>query len=145
MTHNEVDSDFTIPSFNDLTSMGEYTITIRSEISVPTDYTQTTFTQMFVEYDFIVIIEPCIVDSYEDTLTAATIEYAIGSLALANVSPFEFTQFSNCGYKETVTTTNLPAFVTHNMATYDFSVPQNSDLTLIGLYYVTLEGVIQVP
>lgn len=81
MTHNEAESDFTIPSFNDMTAMGEYTVTIRSEISVPTDYTQTDFTQLFVEYEFLVIIEPCIVDSYEDTLTAATIEYAIGSLA----------------------------------------------------------------
>ena len=50
--HNEPDSDFTIPQNNDLSLIGSYTVTIRSEIQVPDDYTLSSFTTMFVEYDF---------------------------------------------------------------------------------------------
>ena len=37
--HNEATSDFTIPQNNDLDLIGEYTVTLRSEIQVPDDYT----------------------------------------------------------------------------------------------------------
>ena len=51
-THNEVASDFTIPQNNNLDLIGEYSVTLRSEISVPNDHTKTTFTPHFVEYVF---------------------------------------------------------------------------------------------
>lgn len=37
--HNEPTSDFTIPQNNDLDLIGEYIVTIKSQIQVPTDYT----------------------------------------------------------------------------------------------------------
>ena len=49
-THNEPSSDFTIPQNNDLDLIGEYTVTLRSEIQVPDDHTKATFTPHFVEY-----------------------------------------------------------------------------------------------
>lgn len=50
-----------------------------------------------------------------------------------------------CFYPETVTLTNLPAFVTHNEATSDFTIPQNNDLSLIGEYTVTIRSEISIP
>ena len=52
--HNEATSDFTIPQNNDLDLIGEYTVTLRSEIQVPDDYTQSTYTTVFTEYDFVI-------------------------------------------------------------------------------------------
>ena len=49
-THNEQNSDFTILQNNDLSLIGEYTVTLKSEIQVPDDHTQATFTPFFVEY-----------------------------------------------------------------------------------------------
>ena len=62
--HNEATSDFTIPQNNDLSLIGEYTVTLRSEIEVPNDHTKTIFTTMFVEYDFVIQVEECLVTSY---------------------------------------------------------------------------------
>ena len=79
---------------------------------MPDDHTQSTFTPHAVNYDFLVIIDPCIVNQYIATIIATDITYAIGSTTLANVSPYAFEQQPNCGYPETITLTNLPAFVT---------------------------------
>ena len=50
-----------------------------------------------------------------------------------------------CGYTETITVSNLPPFAVHNQANADFTVPQTSDLSLIGIYTVTVQGAISVP
>ena len=52
--HNKGSSDFTIPQNNNIDLIGEYTVTLRSEIQVPDDHTQSTFTTLFVEYDFLI-------------------------------------------------------------------------------------------
>ena len=44
VTHNEGTSDFTIAKNSDSDLIGEYTVTVHSEIRVPNDYTQTSFT-----------------------------------------------------------------------------------------------------
>ena len=67
VTHNVGTSDFTIPQNVDLSLIGSYTVTIRSEIQVPDDYTLTSYTTMFVEYDFEILIQPCLVTTYIDT------------------------------------------------------------------------------
>lgn len=41
--------------------------------------------------------------------------------------------------------TNLPAFATHNEASADFTIPQTFDLSLVGIYTVTVRGEIVVP
>ena len=51
---------------------------MRGEIQVPDDHTMFTFTTYFVEYDFSVIIEPCVVGSYVADIVAADISYQIG-------------------------------------------------------------------
>ena len=67
MVHNVGTSDFTIAENADLSLIGSYSVTIRSEILVPDDYTKTSYTTMFAEYDFVILIEPCLVTTYEDT------------------------------------------------------------------------------
>ena len=79
VTHNVGTSDFTIDQNSDLSLIGSYTVTIRSEIYIPDDYTKTSYTTMFVEYDFIIFIEPCLVNTYTDTTTITSIVYNIGA------------------------------------------------------------------
>ena len=61
--HNEPTSDFTIAQNNDLGLIGEYVVTLRSEISVPDDHTKTSFTPWVVEYNFLIQVEECLVDT----------------------------------------------------------------------------------
>ena len=146
VTHNEGTSDFNIPKISDLDLIGEYTVTIRSEIEVPDDATSGTTTTKFVEYEFTVLIQPCIVNTYTATLEVANISYNIGAPDLLNVGPYVFDEDPVCNYPEIVTLTDLPVFVTHNApASDDFTVLQNSDLSLIGSYVVTIRSEISVP
>ena len=121
-------------------------MTIRSEIEVPDDASSGTTSTMFFEYDFTVFIEPCIVNTYLATLEVADISYNIGASDLTNVSPYIFEEDPVCGYSETVTFTDLPAFVIHNgPISGDFNVPFNSDISLIGFYVVTIRSEISIP
>ena len=139
MTHNIDTSDFTIDSNSDLSLIGSYTVTMRSEIKIPDDYTLTSYTSMFVEYDFLILIEPCLVSTYKDTTTITQIVYNIGALTLTD-GLYIFDEDPVCNYPETVTLTNLPSFVTHNEPTSDFTVPQTADLGLLGEYTVTIKS-----
>ena len=64
INHNEASSDFSIPKTTNLDLIGSYTVTIRSEIKIPEDYTGTTFKTMFDEYDFTIFVDPCRVNTY---------------------------------------------------------------------------------
>lgn len=44
-----------------------------------------------------------------------------------------------------MTLTNLPAFIKHQEPTSDFTLPQNTDLALIGSYVVTIRSSISKP
>ena len=77
-------SDFTIPQNNDLDLIGEYTVTLRSEIQVPDDYTKSTYTIMFVEYDFVIQVEECLVDNYTADQVIDTISYNIGTPSITS-------------------------------------------------------------
>ena len=69
-------------------------------------------------------MEPCLVSMYTDTVTVPDISYNIGAPSLINVGPYLFDESPVCNYPETVTLSNLPAFVTHNAPiTADFSLP----------------------
>ena len=109
VTHNEDSSDFTIPLNRDLSLIGSYTVTIRSEIQIPDNYTKTSHTTMFAEYDIIILIEPCLVDKYEDTTTVYVISYNVGAPDLTD-GYYVFDESPTCNYPETVTLTNLPDF-----------------------------------
>jgi hypothetical protein len=64
MSHDIGPASFYLPKSVDLSLLGEYTFTIRSEITVPDDYTMTTSTVIFVEEIVTVYVEPCFVDTY---------------------------------------------------------------------------------
>lgn len=49
------------------------------------------FDTKFVEYDFIIYMEPCVVLSYVDTITVGTIEYFIGEPSFTD-GPYAFEQ-----------------------------------------------------
>ena len=68
---------------------------------------------MFDEYDLTVFVQPCVVDSYVDTVTVGTINYNIGTSTITD-GEYKFLQSPICGYSETVTVTNLPIFANHN-------------------------------
>ena len=66
VTHIPANSNFEV--FTDqLSDIGSYTVTIRSEISVPTDYTMTSYQTLFVEYDFLILVDECLVTDYVST------------------------------------------------------------------------------
>ena len=90
LTHNEDSSDFTVQESSDLSLIGEYTVNIKSEIRPPKGPWKVKFHTFEVSYDFLVVIEPCIVDNYEVLEAAANIAYIIGFPDLRNVSPYSF-------------------------------------------------------
>jgi len=145
VTHNEGSSDFTIPQTTDLSLLGEYTVSLKSEICVPDDYTKGNCTPFAVEYDFKVIMEPCLVSTYLATKEVGDISYNIGADGLVNIGLYEFTEDPVCQYPETVTFVDLPDWITHNEDTSDFTLPKNTDLSLIGSYPVTIRSEIEVP
>ena len=128
----------------DLSLIGQYAVNVRGFIEVPTDETMSSYQTMEQEYTVLVTIEPCTVDAYIASLQVSEIRYSIGSPDKTD-GPFAFEQQPSCGYPEVITMTNLPAFATHNVASSDFTITQNSDLSILGAYTVTVEGVISVP
>ena len=78
MTHNEPTSkDFSIDQIDDLSLVGEYIVTIKSEIEVPDDYTMSTFSTLVSEHKFSVFVNPCVVESFEASVAASNILYNI--------------------------------------------------------------------
>ena len=144
VTHNVGTSDFTISKNRDLSLIGSYTVTMRSFIQIPDDYSKSSHTVMFSEYEFVILIEPCLISTYTDTTTISRIVYNIGSLTITD-GLYVFDEDPVCNYPETVTLTNLPSFVTHNEASSDFTIPQTGDLSLLGEYTVTIKSEICVP
>ena len=56
VTHNSGSADFTLSEINDLALIGEYIVTMISEICVPDDYTMDTCTIWREEYDFSIYV-----------------------------------------------------------------------------------------
>ena len=77
---------------------------------------------MLSTYDFLVIVEPCVVDSYDILMRANPITNNVRATGITGASPFSFVQSPNCGYTETVEVTNLPVFLQYNSATQDFDL-----------------------
>jgi len=100
---------------------------------------------MFAEYDFLVNVEPCLIDTYTATQKVGDIIYNVGAAGLVNVGAYKFDESPVCNYPETVILTSLPVFVTHKLPTSNFDLPKTIDLSLIGSYVVTIRSEIQVP
>ena len=81
---------------------------------------------------------------YVASLQVIDITYVLNTPTLTDGN-YVFDEVPFCGYAETVTLTNLPVFVTHNLATSDFTVPETNDLSLIGSYIVNIKSSISVP
>lgn len=146
--HNRESSSFTVPMVTDLSQVGVYTVTVKSAITIPTNITPdaSQFETLQDEFTFKIYIEACMVNSFFADPVAADIEYELGRPALANVSPYAFSQTPDCGYPiKLIEVNNLPTFVTHNAATQDFSVPFGSDLSLIGEHYFDILSDLSVP
>ena len=111
---------------------------------MPDDYTKNTYTDWFVQYDFKIYIEPCLVNTYVSTLDAGPITYRVGDPTLTD-GPYIFTEDPVCNYPETVTLTDLPYWAQHNLGDSDFTIPSTGDLTIIGEHIVTIKGEILVP
>ena len=138
VTHNTVSDDFTIPLNTDLSLIGEHVVTIKSEIFVPTDYTNSAFTTMTVEYPFSIYIEPCIITDFT-TVPIGKITYTIGSPAILSET-YRFTQEPACNYPVTITISGLPSFANHDTSAQNFALPKTEDLSLHAMYDVTLRA-----
>ena len=99
---------------------------------------------MFKQYTFLVTIEPCDVIDYVDTTRVIELRYNIGAPDLTD-GTYIFDEVPFCGYPETVKLTDLPTFTNHNLGASDFTIPQNSDLGILGEYLVNIESRISVP
>ena len=94
---------------------------------------------MFVEYEFIIFIEPCLVDTYLATQKVSIVVYNVGGPSMTD-GLYIFDEDPVCNYPETVTLTNLPTFVQHNEQSSDFTIPKNTDLNIIGAYIVKIRS-----
>ena len=92
----------------------------------------------------IIEIGPCVVNSYDATLSVPTLIITIGS-ADSVLGNYVFDESPVCNYPETVTVTNLPTFAQHNEPTSNFDIFEVTDLSLAGDYTVTLRSEIQIP
>lgn len=112
VTHNEGTQDFTIEQNADLGIIGEYKVTIRAEIEIPNDHTATTYTKMLSEYDFVIQVNGCQISEYRAVQDTMAMTYTIGQDNLYS-AVYAFEQVPACGYEQTVSVIDLPAFVEH--------------------------------
>lgn len=94
-------------------------------------------------YDFVVTVLPCAIGSYTTVTTVDDITMSVIDPAVTSTS-YEFIQTPVCGYPEVVTLTGLPSFVTHNVATRDFTIAPSDD-SHIGIFTVDVVCKISVP
>ena len=95
---------------------------------------------MVDEYDFTIVYRACITETYMTSQKVGDITYHIGAESLNNIGHYEFIEDPVCNNVATVQLTNLPSFIQHNEAQSDFTLPQTSDLSLIGKYVVTIRS-----
>lgn len=139
VVHNEDSSDFLIPQTSDLGLIGEYTASIKSAISVPDDFSKASFTEWADAYEFKIFVEPCRIDAYEAVLVAGPITYRVGEPAVTD-GAYSFLQTPACGYPESLTVTDLPAWVAHNEDAAEFTIAENGDVSLIGEHVATIKS-----
>ena len=65
-SHDTTAKFFSVPflPLNDEAKIGRYEVTIKGEVSFPSDYTQTAVTILEVQYTFFITIQPCVVNQY---------------------------------------------------------------------------------
>ena len=98
---------------------------------------------MMVEYPMSIIVEPCINTDFS-TVPISKMTYTIGSGPIQS-EIYSFTQTPLCNYPEALTVINLPSFATHDDIQQNFGVSKTEDLSLHGIYDVTLRSEFQQP
>jgi len=121
-TSNTGTFDFTVPYMNTNKNVGVYSVKIKNSIYVPNDATKAAFTPVVVEYTFQIYISPCAINSYTETSAVGAITYTVGAPMLTSPS-YVFDENPVCNYPETVTVTDLPSFMTHDIASAKFTIP----------------------
>ena len=141
--HNEAASTFTVPSTLDINRVGQYTVTVKSEINVPDDASQTSFSTFSDQFEITIEIQ-CIINTYLDTVKVQTINYTLGNPTMTD-GTYAFEQSPFCNYPETVSVTNLPSFATHNIGNKDFTVTSTADKSFVGEHVVTIRSKLVQP
>ena len=112
---------------------------------MPDDYTKSSYTDWFVSYEFKIYIDPCLITTYAAAPIPGPIYYTIGDPGITD-GTYIFNESPVCNYPETVTISpTLPFWISHSLASSDFTIPQTADLSLIGEHTFTIRSEIQVP
>lgn len=108
--YREPRRDFRVSKTIDLSLIGSYDITVNAEVTHFTDSSKSDTVTVLTPMTFTLFIEPCVVTDYVDTTTIIEIYYPLGTPDLTD-GYYVFDEVPGfCGYPETVTLTNLPAF-----------------------------------
>ena len=110
---------------------------------MPTDYKNSAFTPTSYSYDFSIFVEPCQITDFRTTPIPKLV-YIMGAFPVTS-QQYVFTQVPKCDYEQVYSVSGLPAFATHKTASRNFFVPKTEDLSLHGVYDVTLRGEFQMP
>lgn len=95
-----------------------------------------------IEYAFTVEILPCVISSFSSN-TIPDVELATNDPSFTT-NKMLFTQSPICNYAETLSMTTLPAFITYNEATKDFTI-EGLDTNAVGIYTIEVQSEIRVP
>ena len=98
---------------------------------------------MSATYDLSIFMEPCLVTKLIAT-TFDKVEYTIGASSVTS-QQYTFTQVPQCNYKQNYFVTGLMPFFDHQTSQRNFIVTQSLDLSLEGVYDVTVRAEIIVP
>lgn len=92
--------------------MGEYLITVRSQINVPDTPEKLTFTTFTQEHTFTVFVNPCQVSAINVVQSTQDVNYAIGNSSQTTSAPqYLFEQTPACGYTLDILVSGLPVAI----------------------------------
>ena len=129
------------PQSTDHSRVGIYPVTLTSSVSIPDDYTYTTFTEYSITEDFDLFVEPCRTTSVTSLSTIADLSYDIGAPGGVASQSYSFAQEpADCDYEIEIIITGLEPFMVHDEFSQTIIVPETSDSSLEGTYLVTIEG-----
>ena len=140
--HDDLNREFTVFETYDQSLVGSYPVTIKTLISVPTDYTKTSFVDYEAEQTFMIYVEPCKVDTIDANIVMPDMYYNIGEPDL--FEQYDFIQIPFCQYTFTQTPFIAPGQpFTHDLTLREWVVSETLDLSLIGAYPITLRHEIE--
>lgn len=96
--------------------IGSYQVAIDVTIQVPTDYTKSAFTEHTYRQNVRIYVEPCLITSIDITgVLQPNYSYTIGSGDPDLITDqYAFMQNPDCQYSMTITTSAVPAHVSHD-------------------------------